>query len=189
MSLLCIRPEDRPDVLDEMTREGTRIAALLRTIGVRFERWPADHALAANSDPQTILAAYAAELTRLQRDCGYQTADVVRIVRGTPDTAPMRQKFLNEHRHSEDEVRFFVEGSGSFYLRAGGRVFQVVCERDDLISVPAETRHWFDMGASPHFCAIRLFNNIEGWVARFTDDPIAARFPSHDEALALSAGP
>ena len=43
--------------------------------------------------------------------------------------------------------------------------------------MPAGTRHWFDMGEFPHFVAIRLFNNPEGWVANFTGDDIAGRFP------------
>ncbi|HGN2103582.1 TPA: acireductone dioxygenase, partial [Pseudomonas aeruginosa] len=38
-------------------------------------------------------------------------------------------------------------------------------------------RHWFDMGEHPHFVAVRLFNNPEGWVAQFTGDDIASRFP------------
>ena len=56
-------------------------------------------------------------------------------------------------------------------------VLQVLCEADDWISVPAGTKHWFDMGAEPSFCAIRFFDNPEGWVAQFSGDPIADRFP------------
>jgi 1,2-dihydroxy-3-keto-5-methylthiopentene dioxygenase len=56
-------------------------------------------------------------------------------------------------------------------------VYAVLCEKNDLISVPANTPHWFDMGPNPDFCAIRLFNNPDGWVAHFTGDEIAARFP------------
>jgi 1,2-dihydroxy-3-keto-5-methylthiopentene dioxygenase len=33
------------------------------------------------------------------------------------------------------------------------------------------------MGPQPRFTAIRLFTNTEGWVARFTGDDIAKRFP------------
>jgi 1,2-dihydroxy-3-keto-5-methylthiopentene dioxygenase len=33
------------------------------------------------------------------------------------------------------------------------------------------------MGPNPHFIAIRLFTNPEGWVAKFTGEPIADRFP------------
>ncbi|MMZ71588.1 Acireductone dioxygenase [compost metagenome] len=53
----------------------------------------------------------------------------------------------------------------------------MLCEKNDLISVPAGTPHWFDMGEEPHFVAIRLFNNPEGWVAKFTGDSIAKNFP------------
>jgi len=56
-------------------------------------------------------------------------------------------------------------------------VYEVSCERGDLISVPAGTRHWFDMGPAPSFVAIRLFINPEGWVASFTGSDIAERFP------------
>ena len=76
-------------------------------------------------------------------------------------------------------MRFFVEGAGMFYLRAAGKVHMTLCERGDLISVPAGTRHWFDMGPSPRFTAIRLFTTPEGWVANFTGTPIARSFPSY----------
>jgi 1,2-dihydroxy-3-keto-5-methylthiopentene dioxygenase len=183
MSILFIRPEDHPEVLDKVVVDGAQIAAELGKIGARFERWSAESRLDADAGEAAILTAYQSEVARLKREHGYQSADVVRLVRGTPNTAPMREKFLSEHCHSEDEVRFFVEGSGSFYLRGVGSVYQVLCERDDLISVPAQTRHWFDMGTDPHFCAIRLFTNPTGWVAQFTGDAIAARFPTHDDAL------
>ena len=52
-----------------------------------------------------------------------------------------------------------------------------LCEQGDLI-VPRERRHWFDMGSSPAICALRFFNNTEGWVAQFSGDPIADRFPT-----------
>jgi len=46
--------------------------------------------------------------------------------------------------------------------------------------VPAGTKHWFDMGSAPQFTAIRFFDNPAGWVAEFTGDPIADRFPLLD---------
>jgi 1,2-dihydroxy-3-keto-5-methylthiopentene dioxygenase len=33
------------------------------------------------------------------------------------------------------------------------------------------------MSEAPYFVAIRLFTNKEGWVANFTGDDIAQRFP------------
>jgi 1,2-dihydroxy-3-keto-5-methylthiopentene dioxygenase len=159
------------------TAEHDEIARELEKVGVRFERWEANVPLDVTSDEAAIAAAYAAEIDRLKREGGYQSMDVIRLPKGTPDTDPMRRKFLSEHRHSEDEVRFFVQGAGAFYLHLNGAVYQAICTRGDLISVPAGTPHWFDMGPDPEFVAIRLFTNKEGWVADYTGDAIAERFP------------
>jgi 1,2-dihydroxy-3-keto-5-methylthiopentene dioxygenase len=155
------------------TRDGDAIAAALGAIGVRFERWPLKP-LAADSD---ILAVYAEEVERLTARGGYRAIDVAKIAPDHPERAAMRGKFLSEHTHGEDEVRFFVEGEGLFTLHHDDRVFNMLCSAGDLISVPAGMRHWFDMGAAPRFTAIRLFVNPDGWIARFTGSNIAARFP------------
>ena len=102
--------------------------------------------------------------------------DVVSLAPDNPDKDAFRQKFLDEHTHSEDEVRFFVDGSGLFTLHIDDGVYEVLCEKGELIGVPANTRHWFDMGPNPSFVAIRFFNNPEGWVARYTNSDIASRF-------------
>lgn len=162
------------------TRDYDRMRQLLGDAGVRFERWRAARPLGDDAGPEAILAAYSAEIDRLKAEGGYQSVDVVRMRPDHPERAALRSKFLDEHTHAEDEVRFFVEGSGLFCLHIGGSVYLVTCERDDLISVPAGTRHWFDMGERPSFAAIRLFINPSGWVAQFTGDGIAARFPRHD---------
>ena len=153
------------------------IARELAERGIAFERWPAQVELGADADQAAILAAYASEIARVQQGGGYGTVDAIRMTPDHPERASFRQKFLAEHTHSEDEVRFFVEGRGLFCLHLGHEVLQLVCEQHDWIAVPAGTRHWFDMGAQPQFCALRFFNNSEGWVAQFTDDPIAANYP------------
>jgi len=60
----------------------------------------------------------------------------------------------------------------------------VLCEPGDLISVPAHTTHWFDMGARPDFKCIRFFTTPDGWVGRFTGSDIATRFPDFDRICA-----
>ena len=179
-SKLNVYGEADPATLLVSTTDGAEIARLLGEVGVRFERWSAETPLAPDADSDAVLAAYAASVKRVQQDGGYGTVDVLRLAKGTPNTAPMRQKFLDEHAHTEDEVRFFVEGSGAFYLHIGAKVYQAICVRGDLISVPAGTPHWFDMGPDPEFTAIRWFNNQEGWVPQYSGTEIAARFPKYE---------
>ena len=162
------------------SHDGPQITAELAQRGIGFTRWPARAQLPAHAEPEQILAAYAPEIARVQASGTYPTVDAIRLTPDHPDRQALRQKFLAEHTHSEDEVRFFVEGRGLFCLHIGEEVLQVLCEQDDWISVPAGTKHWFDMGSAPRFCAIRFFDNPEGWVAAFTGDPIAERFPLLD---------
>ena len=81
-------------------------------------------------------------------------------------------------------LRFFVDGQGLFYVHPDDKVYLVLCEQGDLISVPAHTRHWFDMGENPSLKAIRLFTTPEGWVAHFTGSDIARRFPKLEQFVA-----
>ena len=92
------------------------IQAELADRGIGFEQWPAAHGLPPEADQSTILATYATEVARVQRDGGYQTVDAIRMTPDHPEREALRGKFLSEHTHAEDEVRFFVEGQGLFSL-------------------------------------------------------------------------
>jgi 1,2-dihydroxy-3-keto-5-methylthiopentene dioxygenase len=178
MSELVITPDTDPRDRLVVATDADRIADELAKIGVVFERWSAGVQLNAGADQAAVLEAYKADVERLSNAHGYRSVDVVRMTPDHPDRAAMRAKFLAEHIHADDEVRFFVEGQGAFYLRTGGKVYRTVCAAGDLISVPSGTTHWFDAGDRPLFCAIRLFTTPDGWVAKFTGDEIASTFPA-----------
>ncbi|HEV2540333.1 MAG TPA: acireductone dioxygenase [Frateuria sp.] len=177
MSRLRIYDEAHPDQPLGVHTRLEDIARELGDVGVRFEQWEASAPIAPGASQEEVIAAYRADIDRLMREEGYQSVDVISLAPDHPDRAALRRKFLSEHTHSEDEVRFFVAGSGQFTLHLRGKVYDVLCEAGDLIGVPDGTPHWFDMSESPYFVAIRLFSNKEGWVANFTGADIAERFP------------
>jgi 1,2-dihydroxy-3-keto-5-methylthiopentene dioxygenase len=186
MSRLTIYANDssgKPEVLTNHDE----IARRLRKVGVQFERWQADKVLPDDADEAAVLKAYKASVDRLNRQYGFKSIDVVSLRPDHPKKDEMRQKFLNEHTHDDFEVRFFVDGSGLFYLHIDGKVYMVLCEQGDLISVPAKVTHWFDMGARPNFKCIRFFVVPEGWVGNFTGSDIAGRFPDFDKHIAAYA--
>jgi 1,2-dihydroxy-3-keto-5-methylthiopentene dioxygenase len=190
MTTLVIHPDTDPGSTTLRTTDAAEITAELARRGVRYEQWTAGASLAPGAGGDEVLTAYATDVDRLRAE-GYETVDVVRLVPDDSDpewpaaAAAARQKFLAEHTHDDDEVRFFVEGRGAFYLRIEGEVLIVVCEAGDLLSVPADTTHWFDMGTRPHFAAIRFFRIPEGWVGNFTGDHIAERFEPFDELVGV----
>ena len=159
----------------------------LGEIGVLLERWEADRPLAPGAAQDDILAAYADPVARLKAHYAFQSADVIAVGPDFSGKEALREKFLREHTHADHEVRFFVEGRGLFFLHPDERVFGILCEAGDLISVPARTRHWFDLGAEPDLKCIRLFTTPEGWVADYTGSDIATRFPTLETFLRAHA--
>src|SRR5688572_1233183 len=104
MTILHLRETQR-----EVTEPGA-IAAYLRGIGIQYERWAADRALADNASADDVLAAYAEPIAALEAQGGYVTADVIDVNPATPNLDAMLAKFSREHWHDEDEVRFVVAG-------------------------------------------------------------------------------
>ena len=180
MSHLTVYRDEYPGSATLKTANQQEISAILAAEGVVFVQWDATFSIQAKATPDEILEAYQDKIDQLKIQNGYQTADVIHMTADHPDKKALRQKFLSEHQHTEDEVRFFVRGSGLFYLHLQDKVYAVQCCQGDLISVPANTKHWFDMGENPEFTCIRLFTNPAGWVAKYTGDQLAGDFPDFE---------
>ena len=183
MTTLSVYNEDGTPAGQPCTVYG-EIEQQLKAIGVQFERWETSQPLDADADQEAVLNLYDASVTKLNAQYGFQSVDMVALRPDNPQKAEFRRKFLAEHTHADFEVRFFVDGRGLFYLHVDDKVYLVLCERGDLISVPANTTHWFDMGENPDFKCIRLFTTANGWVGEFTGSDIATRFPSFDQYVA-----
>ncbi len=183
MSDLVIYNDSNPNNIIYNTQDSAEIAVKLNEIGVSYEHWGVQQLSSTMSDDD-ILKSYSNDITRLKNDGGYRSVDIVRLSPDNAQKCELRKKFLSEHTHSEDEVRFFVEGSGMFYLHVKGNVYMILCEAGDLISVPANAPHWFDMGAQPSFTCIRLFTSADGWAANYTGNNIADNFPKFDKKVA-----
>jgi len=176
MSQLKIFSDQNPASPLTTSMDKKEIALLLKDAGVRYEQWQANAPLSEAPEQDEIIHAYAKDIERLKQEDGYITVDAIALTSDNPQKDELRKKFLDEHTHAEDEVRFFVKGQGLFSLHIADKVYEVLCQKGDLISVPANTPHWFDMGEQPNFIAVRLFNNPDGWVAHYTGDSIAEKF-------------
>lgn len=161
----------------EILTDKKAMAEMLRAIGIQYQQWSCEGELATDATQEEVLAAYGEQVKRVQAEGSFETADVIGLTPDHPDKGAMREKFLSEHRHSDDEVRFFIEGAGLFYLHIDERVYGVLCTAGDYISIPANTPHWFDMGPEPAFRCIRFFTDPAGWVAQYTGSDIAEQYP------------
>ncbi|MFY8073399.1 MAG: cupin domain-containing protein, partial [Pirellula sp.] len=114
----------------------------------------------------------------------------------TPNLDAMLSKFNKEHTHSEDEVRFTVEGKGVFHLHPeGGPVFSVTVESGDMINVPCGMKHWFNLCDDRRIRCIRFFEDVTGWTPHYVDQGVHGDYSpmcfgkSHIPASASSPTP
>lgn len=158
----------------------TDLEAIKMIIGkynIYLARWEANIPLNKDSTQEEILAAYSHELKPFMEKNGYVTADVINVHPGTPNLSAIREKFMKEHTHSEDEIRFFVDGEGIFWFHFDdGEVYSVTCTAGDFMSVPKNYKHWFDLHPKYFVKAIRIFSNVEGWTPNYTNSNIDASY-------------
>ena len=153
------------------------ITEYLAACGIDYERWQPNHSVAADAPAEEVLSAYAKEIEELKVRGGYVTADVIDVNAQTPNLEVMLAKFSREHWHSEDEVRFIIAGRGLFHVHPkAGSVVAIEVEAGDLIRVPRETWHWFDLCSDRQIRAIRLFQENVGWTPYYTETGVDQRF-------------
>ena len=156
------------------------IRKFLNELGIYFDQWEAAVEFSDDADQDTILNAYEHVLKPYMNSNGYLVADVININSNTPNYEAVRAKFLAEHTHTEDEVRFFVDGQGYFWFNLeDGKtpIFNVLLQAGDLISVPANTKHWFDAGEKDPFVkTIRIFIDPSGWVPHYTNSGVSEKY-------------
>jgi len=112
-------------------------------------------------DPQDLL-------DRLKEARGYVEQDVVALSPDTPQLDELCRKFADEHRHTDDEVRYVLEGEGIFDIRSvDDHWMRLRVERGDLLVVPAELHHRFLLTERRHIRCVRLFKDRSGWVPHY----------------------
>jgi 1,2-dihydroxy-3-keto-5-methylthiopentene dioxygenase len=153
------------------------IKTFLADHGIAYDVWPLEDRVDPAAPAEQILAAYGPEIEELKRRGGFVTADVIDVYPDTPHLDTMLAKFNKEHTHTEDEVRFILQGRGVFHINPGDRpVFGIEVWAGDMISVPLGTRHWFDLCTDRRIRAIRLFQDMSGWTPHYLDAGVHAGY-------------
>lgn len=129
---------------------------MLRAEGVHHDHLP--------TDP----AAFQPPLDELKRARSYIEQDIVALSPDTPGLDEMCAKFVDEHAHAEDEVRFVLAGEGIFDIRSrDDRWMRVRVGPGDLIVVPEGRYHRFMLTEDKRIRCVRLFKDRAGWVPQY----------------------
>ena len=91
------------------------------------------------------------EFEGIRKARGYSYTDLVHIApEKLPDYEKKLRIFFTEHLHTDEEIRFCLDGSGYFDVRAKDeRWIRVAVEKGDMIVLPAGLYHRFAHIVSP----------------------------------------
>ena len=131
--------------------------------GLHAEFWQPEATDESISDP---LAKYKNQIDTLKKKFGYASADCCTLNTSLQSLDKILEPFKKEHHHTDDEVRFTVDGEGIFGVNPlTDPPFEVYVEKGDLLIVPANARHWFELTEKKNICCIRIFKENPKWEA------------------------
>lgn len=174
MSSLSVYHVSSPDLPNKVLTHFEDIAATLAEQGIGFERWPHATRVEPGADEQEVLAACQVQLDPLMSERGHAALEVLSRKGGYAD---INSVLPEEQRLEGDAALLLLAGRGLLCLHIDDYVYGLVCERHELVSLPAGTAHWFDLGEQPNLVAIRLFGTGTTPAGKVTGDDIASRFP------------
>jgi 1,2-dihydroxy-3-keto-5-methylthiopentene dioxygenase len=154
------------------------IRDFLRKYNVTYDRWEIPDSskeftqkeVLTDSEKESLLSTVNHRFEYLQNSFGYKTRDLVVLHPNVPGLDEMLAKFDKVHFHTDDEVRYIIDGSGYFGFVGDGENFLVHVSASDFISVPKNTNHWFTLDDKKRIKAVRYFTDTAGWVANYVNE-------------------
>jgi len=104
-------------------------------------------------------------LAKIRQERGYTYHDIC-------DVAPAKlmnyeeklKNFFEEHIHTDEEIRFVIEGSGYFDIRDfNDRWIRIWTKKGDMIVLPAGIYHRFTLDTNDYIKVVRLFVGEPVW--------------------------
>lgn len=162
----------------ETINDTSQIKDFLNKKGLSYDRFATPESLHSllkqkgldDAEKESVLSGLQYRFEELKEKYHYQARDLVVLHDEVPGISDMLAKFDKLHYHTDEEVRYIIDGSGVFGFIIDGEKFEVHVATGDFISIPQNTNHWFTLDANKRIKAVRYFKDNSGWVPVYVDE-------------------
>ncbi|MDZ4725767.1 MAG: cupin domain-containing protein [Leptospira sp.] len=163
---------------NQTLKESSAIREFLKGKGLIYESFETPDIVASylnkksldDAEKENLLSGLEYRFEELKSKFGYMARDLVVLHDEVPGINDILAKFDKLHYHTDEEVRYIVDGSGVFGFIIDGDKFEVHVSKGDFISIPQNTNHWFTLDDKKRIKAVRYFKDNSGWVPVYVDE-------------------
>lgn len=129
-----------------------------------------------DAEKEQVLVSLDHYFESLKTNFGYTSRDLIVLHPDVPNLDGLLSKFNSVHTHADDEVRYIIDGEGTFgFVRPDGSQVELTVQASEYINVPAGTEHWFYLTELSRVKAVRYFAGTSGWTPEYTNTAIKFR--------------
>lgn len=159
MSCLTVYHQSSPEHPNKLLSHAEDIASTLAAVGVQFSQVAVQQPVIAGTASAEVIAANRVQIDQLMSTYGYAAAEVLSLCDERGEGSELARALRQEQLCPSAHLHYYLAGRGVLALHIGEYVYSLLCEKNDLVLLPAGTAHWFDAGEHPRFAVLRMFNS------------------------------
>lgn len=158
MSCLTVYHQSAPEHPNKLLSHVEDIASTLAAISVQFSQIPVQQPVIAGTASAELSAANAAQIEQLNALHGFASAEVLSLCDERGEGSELARDLRQERACQPAHLHYYLAGRGLLALHCGDYVYSLLCEKNDLLLLPAGMAHWLDTGSHPRVAVLRLFD-------------------------------
>ena len=137
MSCLTVYHQSSPEHPNKLLSHVEDIASTLAAVGVQFSQVAVQQPVIAGTASAEVIAASRVQIDQLMSTHGYAAAEVLSLCDERGEGSELARALRQEQLCPSAHLHYYLAGRGVLALHIGEYVYSLLCEKNDLVLLPA----------------------------------------------------